>query len=113
MFRASQPVSLESRVGDGEDTGLLDLLSSDSDLPSQKIEIDCMKGDLEVLLQKLPELQNRVLRMRYGINGEDPMTLTGIGRILGISRDRVRNLERDGLTGLRKFSNAVEAYVAS
>ncbi len=113
MFRASQPVSLESRVGDGEDTVLLDLLSSDSDLPSQKIEIDCMKGDLEVLLQKLPELQNRVLRMRYGINGEDPMTLTGIGRILGISRDRVRNLERDGLKGLRKFSNAVEAYVAS
>ena len=113
MFRASQPVSLESRVGDGEDTVLLDLLSSESDLPSQKIEIDCMKGDLEVLLQKLPELQNRVLRMRYGINGEDPMTLTGIGRILGISRDRVRNLERDGLKGLRKFSNAVEAYVAS
>ena len=113
MFRASQPVSLESRVGDGEDTVLLDLLSSESDLPSQKIEIDCMKGDLEVLLRKLPELQNRVLRMRYGINGEDPMTLTGIGRILGISRDRVRNLERDGLKGLRKFSNAVEAYVAS
>ena len=113
MFRASQPVSLESRVGDGEDTVLLDLLSSDSDLPSQKIEIDCMKGDLEVLLQKLPELQKRVLKMRYGINGEDHMTLTGIGRILGISRDRVRNLERDGLKGLRKFSNAVEAYVAS
>ena len=113
MFRASQPVSLESRVGDGEDTVLLDLLSSESDLPSQKIEMDCMKGDLEVLLKKLPELQNRVLRMRYGINGEDPMTLTGIGRILGISRDRVRNLERDGLKGLRKFSNAVEAYVAS
>ncbi len=113
MFRASQPVSLESRVGDGEDTVLLDLLSSESDLPSQKIEMDCMKGDLEVLLQKLPELQNRVLRMRYGINGEDPMTLTGIGRILGISRDRVRNLERDGLKGLRKFSHSVEAYVAS
>ncbi len=113
MFRASKPVSLESKVGDGEDTVLLDLLSSESDLPSQKIEIDCMKGDLEVLLQKLPELQNRVLRMRYGINGEDPMTLTGIGRILGISRDRVRNLERDGLKRLRKFSNAVEAYVAS
>ena len=113
MFRASQPVSLESRVGDGEDTVLLDLLSSESDLPSQKIEIDCMKGDLEVLLQKLPELQNRVLRMRYWINGEAPMTLTGIGRILGISRDRVRNLQRDGLKGLRRFSNAVEAYVAS
>jgi hypothetical protein len=38
--------------------------------------------------------------MRYGFGGEEPMSLTGIGRILGISRDRVRNLERDGLAGL-------------
>ena len=51
--------------------------------------------------------------MRYGMNGEEPMTLTGIGRILGISRDRVRNLERDGLRGLRRYGNEVEAYVAS
>jgi RNA polymerase nonessential primary-like sigma factor len=56
--------------------------------------------------------------MRYGIpspdnpESEEPMSLTGIGRVLGISRDRVRNLERDGLTGLRRLSNRVEAYVA-
>ena len=36
------------------------------------------------------------------MDGEDPMSLTGIGRILGMSRDRVRNLERDGLAGLRR-----------
>jgi RNA polymerase nonessential primary-like sigma factor len=53
------------------------------------------------------------MKMRYGIDGEEPMSLTGIGRILGISRDRVRNLERDGLAGLRRLSQAVEAYVAS
>jgi len=112
MFRASQPVSLETKIGDGEDNVLLDLISANDDLPSEQIEMECMKGDLEVILQKLPELQNKVLRMRYGINGEEPMTLTGIGRILGISRDRVRNLERDGLRGLRRYSNAVEAYIA-
>ncbi|WP_269623540.1 RpoD/SigA family RNA polymerase sigma factor [Prochlorococcus marinus] len=113
MFRASQPVSLETKISNAEDTILLDLLSTKNDLPQQVIETDCMKCDLEMLLGKLPELQNRVLRMRYGINGEAPMTLTGIGRILGISRDRVRNLERDGLKGLRKYGNEVEAYVAS
>ncbi len=112
MFRASQPVSLQTKVGDGEDTVLLDLLSSDTDVPNQQIESDCMKGDLEVLLHKLPEMQNRVLRMRYGMDGEEPNTLTGIGRILGISRDRVRNLERDGLRGLRRYGNSVEAYMA-
>ncbi len=113
MSRAGQPVSLDTKIGDGEDTILLDLLSNDIDMPAEQIENDCMKGDLEMLLQQLPELQNRVLRMRYGMDGDDPMSLTGIGRVLGISRDRVRNLERDGLRGLRKVGESVEAYIAS
>ncbi len=113
MSRAGQPVSLETKIGDGEDTILLDLLSNEIDMPSEQIESDCMKGDLESLLEQLPELQNRVLRMRYGMDGDDPMSLTGIGRVLGISRDRVRNLERDGLRGLRKTGESVEAYMAS
>ncbi len=50
--------------------------------------------------------------MRYGMDGEEPNTLTGIGRVLGISRDRVRNLERDALRGLRRHGNVVEAYMA-
>ena len=113
MSKAGQPVSLETKIGDGEDTILLDLLSNDIDMPSEQIESDCMKGDLESLLEQLPELQNRVLRMRYGMDGDDPMSLTGIGRVLGISRDRVRNLERDGLRGLRKTGDTVQAYMAS
>mgnify|MGYP001498368689 CR=1 FL=1 len=113
MSRAGNPVSLETKIGDGEDTILLDLLSNEIDMPSEQIESDCMRGDLETLLEQLPELQNRVLRMRYGIDGDDPMSLTGIGRVLGISRDRVRNLERDGLRGLRKSSESVEAYMVS
>ncbi|WP_036900825.1 MULTISPECIES: RpoD/SigA family RNA polymerase sigma factor [Prochlorococcus] len=112
MCRASQPLSLEMKVGNAEDSVLLDLLSSDNDLPQQNIEMDCMKGDLETLLGKLPELQNTVLRMRYGIDGEEPMSLTGIGRVLGISRDRVRKLQRDALKGLRSNGEFVEAYVA-
>ncbi len=113
MSKAGQPVSLDTKIGDGEDTILLDLLSNEVDIPSEQIESDCMKGDLETLLEQLPELQNRVLRMRYGMDGDDPMSLTGIGRVLGISRDRVRNLERDGLRGLRKTGDSVQAYMAS
>jgi RNA polymerase nonessential primary-like sigma factor len=76
------------------------------------VDGECLKGDLRSLLDQLPELQGKVLKMRYGMEGEEPMSLTGIGRILGISRDRVRNLERDGLAGLRRLSDAVQAYVA-
>ena len=112
MCRARQPVSLEMKVGDGDDTELLELLAGDGELPSEQVEGECLKGDLRDLLGQLPELQGRVLRMRYGMDGEEPMSLTGIGRIIGISRDRVRNLERDGLAGLRRLSDQVEAYVA-
>ena len=101
MARASLPVSLEMKVGDGDDTILLDLLAGGDQMPSEQIEAECMKSDLSSMLEKLPEMQSRVLRMRYGMDGEDPMTLTGIGRVLGISRDRVRKLERDGLKFLR------------
>jgi RNA polymerase nonessential primary-like sigma factor len=77
-----------------------------------------MKDDLRNLLERLPVQQCRVLKMRYGIPNSDslddgePMSLTAIGRVLGISRDRVRNIERDALANLRRISDAVEAYVA-
>ncbi len=113
MCSARQPMSLQMKVGDGEDTALMDLLPGNLPLPSEQIEDDCMKGDLNTMLEQLPERQATVLRLRYGMNGDDPMTLTGIGRVLGISRDRVRNLERDGLRGLRRLGDTVEAYLAA
>ncbi len=119
LCRARQPVSLETKVGDGEDTELLELLAGDEELPDERVDGECLKGDLRALLEQLPELQGRVLKMRYGIpcpdapEGGEPMSLTGIGRIIGISRDRVRNLERDALARLRQLGDAVEAYVAS
>ena len=113
LCRARQPVSLETKVGDGEDTELMDLLAGGGALPEEMVDGECLKGDLRTLLDQLPELQGRVLKMRYGIEGDEPMSLTGIGRIMGISRDRVRNMERDGLAGLRRLSDAVDGYLAS
>ena len=112
LCRARQPVSLETKVGDGDDTELLDLLAADGSQPDELVDGECMRGDMRALLERLPDLQGRVLKMRYGIDVEEPMSLTGIGRVLGMSRDRVRNLERDGLAGLRRLSETVEAYVA-
>jgi len=112
LCRARQPVSLETKVGDGDDTELLDLLAAGGSQPDELVDGECMRGDMRALLERLPDLQGRVLKMRYGIDVEEPMSLTGIGRVLGMSRDRVRNLERDGLAGLRRLSETVEAYVA-
>ena len=111
MCRARQPVSLEMKVGDGDDTELLDLLAGDGELPSEQVEGECLKGDLGDLLSQLPELQERVLRMRYGMDGEDPMSLTAISKSLKMSRDRTRKLEREGLEMLRRGDVQLEAYV--
>jgi RNA polymerase nonessential primary-like sigma factor len=70
LCRARQPVSLETKVGDGEDTELLDLLAGDGMLPEEMVDGECLKGDLRALVDQLPELQGRVLKMRYGMEGE-------------------------------------------
>ena len=111
MCRARQPVSLEMKVGDGDDTELLELLAGDGELPSEQVEGECLKGDLRDLLSQLPELQGRVLRMRYGMDGEEPMSLTGIAKLMKMSRDRTRRLEREGLDLLRRGDAQLQAYV--
>jgi RNA polymerase nonessential primary-like sigma factor len=113
LCRARQPVSLETKVGDGEDTELLDLLAGDGAGPSELVDGECMKGDLRALLEQLPELQARVLRMRYGIDGGEPMSLTGIARSLGMSRDKTRNLERRALEGIRAHSRDLQGYLVA
>jgi RNA polymerase nonessential primary-like sigma factor len=75
------------------------------------VEGECLKGDLRDLLSQLPELQGKVLRMRYGMDGEEPMSLTGIAKSMKMSRDRTRRLEREGLEMLRQGDAELQAYV--
>jgi RNA polymerase nonessential primary-like sigma factor len=113
LCRARQPVSLETKVGDGEDTELLDLLSGDGMLPEEMVDGECLKGDLRALVEQLPELQGRVLKMRYGMEGEEPMSLTSIAKELGMSRDKTRNLERRALECIRSRSRDLRNYLVA
>jgi RNA polymerase nonessential primary-like sigma factor len=113
LCRARQPVSLETKVGDGEDTELLDLLAGDGMLPAEMVDGECLKGDLRALVEQLPELQGRVLKMRYGMEGEEPMSLTSIAKELGMSRDKTRNLERRALEGIRSRSRELRQYLVA
>ncbi|MCP9848392.1 RpoD/SigA family RNA polymerase sigma factor [Cyanobium sp. Morenito 9A2] len=111
LCRARAPVSLEMKVGDGDDTELLDLLQGDAQLPEEAVDGECLRGDMRALLEQLPEIQGRVLKMRYGIDVEEPMSLTSIARTLGMSRDKTRNLERRGLEAIRSRSRQLEGYL--
>jgi RNA polymerase nonessential primary-like sigma factor len=112
LCRARQPVSLETKVGDGEDTELLDLLASEGGEPGDLVDGECLRGDMRALLEQLPDLQGRVLKMRYGIDVDEPMSLSSISRDLGMSRDRTRNLERSALEAIRNSSGDLQGYLA-
>jgi RNA polymerase nonessential primary-like sigma factor len=113
LCRARQPVSLETKVGDGGDTELLDLLASDGSQPEELVDGECLRGDMRALLERLPEMQGRILKMRYGIGREEPMSLSSIARELDMSRDRARSLERRAHEELRRLSEEMAGYLAA
>jgi RNA polymerase primary sigma factor len=100
--------SLDRRVGEEEDTSLGTLLPSDERGPDEEVEISLRKEALSRALDRLPEREREVVKLRYGINGDDPTPLTETGRRLGISQDAVRRIERRALSELAE-SRELEA----
>ena len=113
MCKARQPTSLEIKIGENRDTALIDLLEDEDQLPDRLIERQFIKEDIRELIKELPEMQAAVIAMRYGIGEEilEPMSMTAIGQILNMSRDRVRTLEQKALRGLRERREDVVGYL--
>ncbi len=99
------PLSLDTPVGDNPDTLFVDLLSmSDNDEVEEGVIKDVLEKELRDIINKLPEKERKVLELRYGLNGNEPLTLREIGDTLGISRERVRQLETRAIKKLRSFA---------
>ncbi len=113
MCKARQPTSLEIKIGENRDTALIDLLEDKTQLPEMLLEQQFIKEDIRELIQDLPEMQAAVISMRYGIGEEilEPMSMTAIGQMLNMSRDRVRTLENKALKNLREQSDIVSEYL--
>lgn len=95
-------MSLDSPLsGEGEGTHFVDMLETD---PEHSIEDDyirlCLHHDVESLLKTLPQREEAVLRFRYGFD-EPPMTLEEIGRRMGLTRERIRQIEKSAKEKLR------------
>jgi RNA polymerase primary sigma factor len=109
------PISLDSPVGDDGDAVLGEFIS-DADAPTaaEMVEFAELQDRLETALDALPERTAFVMRLRYGLVDGRPHTLDEIGRELGLSRERVRQLERDALTELREQepTAGLRSYVA-
>ena len=113
MCKARQPTSLEIKIGENRDTTLIDLLEDEDQLPDRLLEQQFIKEDIRELINDLPEMQAAVVSMRYGIGSEmlEPMSMTAIGQVLNMSRDRVRTLENKALKTLRSQSSSINEYL--
>jgi RNA polymerase primary sigma factor len=93
--------SLDKPVGEGDTASYGDLFASDERTPAEQVEVDLTERALHQAVGELPEREQRILKLRYGLNGDtDPKSLEEIGRILGITRERVRQLEGEALRRL-------------
>jgi RNA polymerase primary sigma factor len=95
--------SLERPVGEEGETELGDLLASEEPEPYQEVEIGLRDQAVRAALDQLPEQERRVIKLRYGINGDNPTPLREAGRLLGLSPERVRRIEHKALERLAEF----------
>ena len=97
---AEARVSLNRPVGSDDDGELGDLFADDNAEDPEELAGEVMRSrEVRLALAELPELERRILELRYGIDGE-PHSLEAIGAELGISRERIRRLEGDALASL-------------
>jgi RNA polymerase nonessential primary-like sigma factor len=113
LEKSRQPISLDVRVGDNNDTELGDMLEDSGQSPEDYATSSSLKRDLEKLMADLTPQQREVIHLRFGLADGKPMTLAKIGECLSISRERVRQIEREALSKLRKRKTAIREYLAS
>ena len=106
-------MSLDLRVGDNQDTELGELLEDTGASPEEFVMQSSLATDLDLLMADLTPQQREVLILRFGLADGQALTLAKIGDRLNISRERVRQIEREALTKLRKRKADMDQYLAS
>jgi RNA polymerase primary sigma factor len=105
------PVSLETPVGDGESLYSDLIEDKDSESPAGATAKHLRSRELARALTRLNPRMQRVLALRFGLDGEKPQTLEQVGRELGITRERVRQLESRALRELRTVAPGLQLYL--
>jgi len=97
---ARASTSLDQPVGETEDAVFGDFVAGDGPLPEEQVEISLRSQALKEALQALSDRERQVVVLRYGLTDAEPKTLEEIGRRLGLTRERVRQIELDSLKRL-------------
>jgi len=113
LEKARLPLSLDLRLGDNYDTELGEMLEDPGASPEEFVMQSSLSYDLDRLMGDLTPQQREVITLRFGLTDGQALTLARIGEILNISRERVRQIEREALTKLRKSKANMGEYLAS
>jgi len=100
---ARASTSLDAPVGESDDAVLGDFVASEGPLPDEQVEDSLRSETLAVALRSLPDRYRAVVVLRYGLDDAEPKTLEEIGRRLGLTRERVRQIEVEALKRLAKL----------
>ncbi|MFI5767623.1 RNA polymerase sigma factor [Streptomyces sp. NPDC051658] len=111
---AQEPVSLHAPVGEEDDVALGDLIEDgDAASPVESAAFLLLREHLEAVLSTLGERERKVVQLRYGLDDGRPRTLEEIGRIFGVTRERIRQIESKTLGKLRDhaFADQLRGYL--
>jgi RNA polymerase nonessential primary-like sigma factor len=108
-----QPISLDVRVGDHQDTELSELLEDGGISPEKYTVQESLRQELHSTLAELTSQQQDVISLRFGLEGGTELSLAKVGEILNLSRERVRQLEHQALSHFRRRHSSFRDYVAS
>lgn len=115
MLRTSrQPVHLERPVGDESDAELGDFIEDvDAPPPAETVAQKMLTEELGEILDQLTPREARILRLRYGLQDGESRTLKEVGEMFGLSRERIRQLEKEALRKLRhpNFAGHLRQYL--
>lgn len=99
---AQDTTSLETPVGDEEDSMLGDFIADTSQpSPIEQASRELLKENIDEVLATLTDREAKVLKMRFGLEGKNPMTLEEVGREFGVTRERIRQIEAKALRKLK------------
>ena len=115
MLRTSrQPVHLERPVGDESDAELGDFIEdNEAPPPAEMVAQTMLTEEIGVILDQLTPREARILRLRYGLQDGESRTLKEVGEMFGLSRERIRQLEKEALRKLRhpNFAGHLRQYL--
>jgi RNA polymerase primary sigma factor len=104
---AQEPVSLETPIGEEDDSHLGDFIEdSDAQSPSDHAAYELLKEQLEDVLDTLTDREENVLRLRFGLDDGRTRTLEEVGKVFGVKRERIRQIEAKALRKLRHPSRS-------